>query len=79
MPPCGAAEVASTREAASTIALASSPVGSQELLVEAGEAGGEGEGGRDVGKEAALARRTMGALTMDARLAYSSVLLESSK
>jgi hypothetical protein len=54
--------------------------GSAELHEERGEAGGEGDGGRDAGKEAALARRTItGAFTIDARFAYSNVLLESSK
>mmetsp|Transcript_50634 Transcript_50634/g.151406 ORF Transcript_50634/g.151406 Transcript_50634/m.151406 type:complete len:351 (-) Transcript_50634:1135-2187(-) len=45
-----------------------------------GDCGGDSDGGRDVGSETARGRRTtMGAFTTDARLAYSSVLLESSK
>lgn len=54
--------------------------GSASLLLDPGEPGGEGDGGREAGKELALARRTRtGAFTMEARLAYSRVLLESSK
>lgn len=42
--------------------------------------GGDSDGGLDAGNEAARARRTRtGAFITEARLAYSSVLLESSK
>jgi hypothetical protein len=51
----------------------------QLLPQERGELDGEGEAGREAGNELALLRRTIGAFTIEARLAYSRVLLESSK